>query len=76
MLPQIYGRLRGQYARSSGGHMDEHQTELLRRINAVHGMLNPDALPLDMPARPAGPAPRPEAAPKRKWWQRLFDSAS
>lgn len=76
MLPQIYGRLREQYARSSGGHMNEHQTELLRRVDAVHGMLNPDALPLDMPARPAGQAPRPGAAPKRKWWQRLFGSAS
>lgn len=74
-LPQLYGRLREQYAGSSGGHMNEHQTELLRRVNALHGMLNPDALPLDMPARPAGPAPRPGAAPKRKWWQRLFGSA-
>ncbi|MEA4940941.1 MAG: DUF4157 domain-containing protein [Oscillibacter sp.] len=75
MLPQLYGRLREQYASSSGGHMNEHQTELLRRVNALHGMLNPDALPLDMPARPAGPAPRPGVAPKRKWWQRLFGSA-
>jgi len=75
-LPQLYGRLREQYATSSGGHMDEHQTELLRRVNALHGMLNPDALPLDVPTRPTGPAPRPGAAPKRKWWQRLFGSAS
>lgn len=58
MLPQLYGRLREQYATSSGGHMNEHQTELLRRVNALHGMLNPDALPLDMPA-PTRPAPRP-----------------
>lgn len=52
MLPQFYGRLHEQYTNSSGGHMNEHQTELLRRVNALHGMLNRDALPLDMPARP------------------------
>lgn len=58
MLPQLYGRLHEQYATSSGGHMNEHQTELLRRVNALHGMLNPDAMPLDMP-KPTRPASRP-----------------
>lgn len=64
MLPQLYGRLSEQYATSSGGHMNEHQTELLRRINALHGMLNPDAMPLDMPA-PARSAPSPWQAGAR-----------
>lgn len=73
-LPQLYRRLQRQYGESSGGQMNEHQTELLRRVSAMHGMLNPDALPLDMPARPKGPAPRPGAMPKRKWWQKLLPS--